>query len=85
MALVFHNGNWTIEVVRSVMPGMISGWLTHDTSKQRYVFSVVGGSVRYMREYKPPTTIPKYMDQYLANLGEVILKGEPDASLRRRL
>lgn len=84
MPLVFHNGNWTIEVIRSVMPGHLTGRITHDTSGHRYVFTVTGKSVRYMREYKPPTNIPKYMDTYLADLVGVLLKGEADAPLRRR-
>lgn len=82
MPLVFNNGNWTIEVVRSVMPGHLSGWITNRTSNQRYVFTVTGKTVRYMREYKPPTTIPKYMDTYLTDLVGVLLKGSSE--LRRK-
>ena len=84
MPLVFTNGNWTIEVVRSVMPGHLSGWIVNRSSGHRYMFAVSNGKVRYMREIKPPTNIPKYMDTYLVDLVEVLLKGPPDASLRRR-
>jgi len=68
------NGRWRIEVYRTLIPGYIRGWLTNIKSGSRFVFSVTPwGRVSYMREYKTPNGIPKYMDEFLTNLREDLL------------
>lgn len=66
------NGMWSIEVVRSILPGHLSGWVTNKKSNQRYVFSIVNNKVRYMREYKPPKNLPNYLTKYLLHLNSVV-------------
>jgi hypothetical protein len=68
------NGKWTIEVVRSSGLGSITGWLVSRASGQRYVFSVRGAEVHFMREVKPPTNIPQYIKDYLLNLRDSLQK-----------
>lgn len=64
-----ENDKWRVQVVRSALPGHLSGWLINKASGNRYVFSRVNGKIRYMREYKPPTNIPKYVDEFILSIG----------------
>lgn len=64
------NRHWRIEVVRSVFPGHLSGWLINNRTGNKYIFSIVNNRVHYMREYKPPTNIPRYVNDFLINLKE---------------
>lgn len=84
MAKIFHmdNGKWSIEVSRSVMPGHLSGWIVNKASGNRYVFSIVGDRVSYMREYRPPTNIPAYMDGFLLGIRDSIFKDGTHADSR---
>ncbi len=66
------NGKWRIKVVRSALPGHLSGWIVNVKSGQEYVFTVRNGKVRYMRKYKPPQNIPQYLTDYLLHLKEVV-------------
>ena len=66
------NERWRIKVVRSLQPGHLTGWLINKTSGAKYVFTVNKGRVRYMREYRPPSHIPKYVDEFLVSLKESV-------------
>lgn len=59
-------GKWRVEPLRSVLPTHLSGWLVNKATGNRYVFTVVGDSVRYMKEPPArPTNIPRALDASL--------------------
>lgn len=62
------NDKWSIEIVRSVMPGHVTGWLINEDSGQRYVFSVHSGKLFYTKQIEPKKGVPKYVDDFILNL-----------------
>lgn len=75
MNRVIKHKNWEIILVRSsrLQTDAISvrGWLTNTKSGVRYVWSVTSkGRVNFMREYKPPNNIPRYIEDLLLELAD---------------
>lgn len=62
-----ENGVW--EIIEHVSnTSHRRGWLINNNSGNRYVWSTVGTDrVRYMKEYKAPTNIPKFLDEVILN------------------
>lgn len=86
MGRTYHmtNGKWSIEVIRSSLPGHLTGWLVNIRSGNRYVFSIMDDRVSYRKDPKPPTNIPAYMDQFLLDIRDSILKDDTYAAMRVR-
>jgi hypothetical protein len=63
-------GNWKLALIRRPSPGHMSAYLINNNTGQRYVVSYQNGRLSYLREYKPPTNIPKFVDEFIRTEAE---------------
>lgn len=64
----YEVGQWIVIEIDAAYCGHRRGWLINKNSGNRYVFSTRNGEVSYMREYRPPTNIPKYVTDFVKEL-----------------